>query len=170
MRTYFQLTASEMRVGAGALKFGLLLLGPLSCGCTAASSPRAQYRALEEHPAECTVNCQGCFNISSGECTVDVGDGRSCSNATRPDCEATGEKFVDANPNDWPKGGCLVQVAAKCLKDLEPYECGSREEKYTLHANTTEQCLQDAKSMGAAVRLLFLIIILFVYARVCSDV
>ena len=135
-----------MAVGAGALNLWLLLLASFSISCarTIASLQRAQYRALEEAPAERIVNCQGCFNISSGECTVDVGDGRSCSDATRRECEAMGEKFVDANPNDWPKGGCLVQIAAKCLKDLEPYECGSRDEKYIRHCRWSEVHLAHA--------------------------
>jgi hypothetical protein len=124
------------------------LLSVLLLGSASASL----YRALEEvPPARPTVNCRGCFNRTSGVCTVDTGDGRSCSNATRNDCEGLGETYVDGNANAWPVGGCLVQVAAKCLADLEPYECGSSAEKYTLHANTTDQCLRDAKAMGASV-------------------
>ncbi len=110
------------------------------------------HRALEEGPARAkTVNCRGCFNRTSGVCTIDTGNGRSCSNATRDDCSGLGEVYVDGDPNAWPAGGCLVQLAAKCLADLGPYECGSSAEKYTLHANTTDQCLRDAKAMGASV-------------------
>ena len=78
-------------------------------------------------------------------------NGISCSNATSSDCEALGEQYVDADPNTWP-AGCLVQVAAKCMDDLDAYGCGSGAEKYTTHANSTEQCLEDAKKMGASVR------------------
>lgn len=127
------------------LHMGLLL--PVLSGLASASL----YRALEEHPAMPAVNCHGCFNRTSGVCTVDTGDGRSCSNATRNDCSDLGEAYVDGDPNAWPAGGCLVQVAAKCLVDLEPYQCGSSAEKYTLHANSTKQCLHDAKAMGASV-------------------
>ena len=128
----------------------LLLLLLCATSAIALPSVAATRRALEEDP-EAMPNCLGCFNSTSGQCTVDTGNGISCSNATSSDCEALGEQYVDADPNTWP-AGCLVQVAAKCMDDLDAYGCGSGAEKYTTHANSTEQCLEDAKKIGASVR------------------
>lgn len=138
---------------ARALRTACWALALLVLGSDVAAGPASleqQHRPgpqEEDPPGKRTVNCLGCFNSTSGVCTVDT---TSCSNATKNDC-GLNEMYIDGNPNTWPTGGCLVQVAARCLADLAPYECGSGAEKYTIHANTTDQCLRDAKTMGAKV-------------------
>ena len=94
-------------------------------------------------------NCHGCFNATSGTCLNDQGDGSNCSPATASDCAAVGLEFYANEPNTWPtgKGSCLAYENAKCMVDLNA--CGGKDERYTLHANTTAQCVADAKNMGA---------------------
>jgi hypothetical protein len=115
----------------------------------AAAATALPHRSLEESTG--TPNCQGCYNRTSGQCLVDgcghPGACSSCTLATAASCKALGLEFMYVDGNVWPTG-CLAQQTAKCEADLAPYEAGAKE-KYTVHANTTEECLAAAQKLGA---------------------
>ena len=73
-----------------------------------------------------------------------------CPLATPAACEALGLPFLDTDANTWPSG-CLAQLEAKgmaCASRLQPYSCAH--EKYTRHANTTEECLLFGRMLNAS--------------------
>eukprot|EP01051_Picozoa_sp_SAG22_P000404 SAG22_NODE_11_length_35583_cov_107.128790_4_plen_188_part_00 len=99
-------------------------------------------------------NCAGCFNATSGGCTVNslapAGAADPCPPSTAATCSAANLPYLNESVNAWPTG-CLARIEGKgSLACIEPFSCDH--EKYANENSTLAECEAEAKRLHTVLR------------------